>query len=43
MLEGNESIVALKFYKARPLLLCYYNDIQVDEHDWKNEGDSISG
>jgi len=37
LLEGNESIVTLKSYKARPRLLYYYNDIQVDEHDWKNE------
>ena len=37
LLEGDESIVVLKPYKARPRLLYYYNDIQSDEHDWKNE------
>ena len=37
LLEGDESIVVLKPYKARPRLLLYYNDIQSDEHDWKNE------
>lgn len=37
LLESNESVVTLKPYKARPRLLYYYNDIQLDEHDWKNE------
>ncbi|PNV62597.1 hypothetical protein C0033_08550 [Clostridium sp. chh4-2] len=37
LLESDEKIVTLKPYYARPRLLYYYNDIQPDEHDWKNE------
>lgn len=37
LLESNENIVTLNPYQARPRLLYYYNDIQTNEYDWKNE------
>lgn len=37
ILNSEVKVVKLKSYKARPRLLYYYNDIQLNEHDWKNE------